>query len=85
MIDFYKLEKERLECLIKYEILDIPSDANDKISKLESIICQTEISLIYLIYEKRQLFKSNNCMNIPEWERIMSLSFNTIIWYLWNI
>ena len=80
--NFYKLEKERLECLIKYEILDTLSDANlDEITKLASLICQTEISLISLIDEKRQWFKSNNGMKFSETERKSSFCNHSIQQY----
>ncbi|MCO5946505.1 sensor histidine kinase [Mucilaginibacter flavidus] len=52
-------EKARLRALRNYEILDTLSEAEfDRITELASIICDVPISLITLIDEKRQWFKS---------------------------
>lgn len=52
-------EKERLRNLKEYEILDsLPEDDFDNIAALAAYICKTPISLITLIDENRQWFKS---------------------------
>lgn len=52
-------EKERLKALKNYNILDtLPEEEFDRLTKLVSIVCGTPISLITLLDEERQWFKS---------------------------
>ena len=52
-------ERERLQALREYSILDtLPEKDFEDITKIASEICQTPISLITLIDEERQWFKS---------------------------
>lgn len=52
-------EKKRLEALHEYDILDTPTEEEfDDITKISSKICECPISLITLIEENRQWFKS---------------------------
>lgn len=52
-------ENERLALLKSFDILDTPPESDyDDITKLASYICEMPISLITLIDEKRQWFKS---------------------------
>ncbi|HEV2130506.1 MAG TPA: histidine kinase dimerization/phospho-acceptor domain-containing protein, partial [Longimicrobiaceae bacterium] len=52
-------EKERLEALRRYEILDTLREAEfDDLARLAAHICQTPVSLITLIDADRQWFKS---------------------------
>ena len=52
-------EKARLNALMTYKILDtVPEKDFDDITKLAAEICQTPISIISLIDENRQWFKS---------------------------
>ena len=53
-------ENARLDSLKKYQVLDtIHEDEFDEITRLAAQICDSPISLISLIDEKRQWFKSN--------------------------
>ena len=53
-------EKERLEELLSYDVLDtLPEESFDAITAIAAQICQTSISLVSLVDDKRQWFKSN--------------------------
>ncbi|WP_159473406.1 PAS domain S-box protein [Dyadobacter sp. 3J3] len=63
-------ENERLKALQGYQILDTYSEKEfDRLTELASVICATPISLVSLIDEKRQWFKSNIGLDIPETSR----------------
>jgi PAS domain S-box-containing protein len=63
-------EHARLVALKDYEILDSETEAKfDRITELASIICGVPISLISLIDEKRQWFKSKVGLDIKETSR----------------
>lgn len=52
-------EQERLQDLYDYQILDTPPEAElDELAEIASLICNTPISLITIIDEHRQWFKS---------------------------
>jgi diguanylate cyclase (GGDEF)-like protein len=54
-----KNEVERLKVLSEYQILDtLPEQAYDDIAELAAYICKTPISLVSLVDESRQWFKS---------------------------
>ncbi|MCW3082789.1 MAG: response regulator [Bacteroidetes bacterium] len=60
-------EQQRLERLKSYTILDtLPEKQFDDITRLASIICNTPITLINLIDEDRQWFKSHIGLNAQE-------------------
>lgn len=60
-------EKERLALLNSYSILDtLPEKDYDNLTKLAAEICQTPISLITLLDDKRQWFKSHYGLETSE-------------------
>lgn len=60
-------EADRLKALYSYAILDsLPESDFDDITRLASRICETSISLISLIDEKRQWFKSTHGLQVSE-------------------
>lgn len=60
-------EKERLKVLEEYQILDtLPEDLYDDITEIASQICNTPISLISLIDDSRQWFKSHHGLDVSE-------------------
>ena len=62
-----KNESERLQALFDYEIMDTPEEtAFDQLTELASTICDTPISLVSLVDEERQWFKSNHGLDAKE-------------------
>jgi hypothetical protein len=58
---------ERLEDVYSYELLDTAPDKElDDLTELASIICGTPISLITILDDKRQWFKSNKGLTVNE-------------------
>ncbi|MBN8704444.1 MAG: GAF domain-containing sensor histidine kinase [Bacteroidetes bacterium] len=72
-------EKERLRNLKEFEILDsLPEEDFDSIAALAAYICQTPISLITLIDENRQWFKSKHGLSVSETPRDVAFCAHAI-------
>ena len=74
-----KLEKERLEELYSFNLLDTESEKEfDEIVVLASLICETPISLITLVDENRQWFKARIGIEVKETSREVSFCAHAI-------
>src|SRR6218665_1829307 len=63
-------EKERLQALRKYNLLDsVKEEEFDRLTRLASIICGVPMSVITLIDEDRQWFKSKIGLDDDETKR----------------
>lgn len=75
-----KNEEERLRALENYNILDsLPEEDYDAIAKIASGICNSPISLITLIDENRQWFKSNHGIDARETSRDFAFCAHSIL------
>ncbi|MES2380287.1 MAG: HAMP domain-containing sensor histidine kinase [Bacteroidota bacterium] len=74
------VEQDRLKKLLEYQILDTPEEADfDELVKLASSICNTPISLVSLIDDKRQWFKAHIGLSVRETAREISFCQNAIL------
>ncbi|MFD1551107.1 hypothetical protein DNU06_04085 [Putridiphycobacter roseus] len=72
-------EEARLADLQTYEILDtLEEDDYDFLTKMASQICETKISLVSLIDDNRQWFKSHHGMDVRETPRDISFCAHAI-------
>lgn len=70
---FLPNEYERLAALHRYQIIDtLPEKAFDRLTELASLICQAPISMVSLIDQHRQWFKSHVGLDIKETSRDVS-------------
>lgn len=73
------MDRERVRVLRDYGVLDTPEDpVFDDITALASMICQTPISLISLVDENRQWFKSHRGLETRQLPRNISFCTHTI-------
>lgn len=73
-------EKRRLQALHDYGIMDTaPEKEYDFITKMASQVCDTPVSLITLLDNNRQWFKSNYGINLKETRREISFCNYTIL------
>lgn len=72
-------ETERLAALLRYELLDSPSEAEfDELAQLAAQICGTPIALISMVDSARQWFKSRVNFNDTETPRDISFCSHAI-------
>jgi len=75
-----KDEAARLEALRRYEVLDTPREEDfDEIVRLAAQICNTPVSLISLVDEKRQWFKGRQGVDVAQTPRDVSFCGHAIV------
>jgi signal transduction histidine kinase len=73
-------EKERLESLYELNILDATQDRSlDELTELASELCETPVSLVTLIDDQRQFFKSRKGLDMIETPREISFCAHAIL------
>lgn len=75
-----KNESKRIKVLWQYDILDtVPEEVFDELANLAGLICGAPISLISLVDENRQWFKSKIGLDLKETGRDVSLCAHAIM------
>ncbi|TKB96369.1 PAS domain S-box protein [Pedobacter cryophilus] len=73
-------EQDRLKALLNYKILDtLPEKEFDRLTTLASAICETNVSLICLLDDHRQWFKSKTGIDISETPKELAFCSYTIL------
>ena len=73
-------EKERLEALYKYKILDTPAEKYfDQLTELAAYVCNTPVATITFIDEDREWYKSRIGISDTEASRDISFCAHTIL------
>lgn len=73
-------ERERLNALCRYNILDTPAEkCFDRLTELAANICDTPIAMITFVDESRDWFKSRTGITRTEAERKISFCAHTIL------
>ncbi len=72
-------ETERIDALNSYQFTDVAEEKDfDELTTLASVICETPVALISLIYDKNQKFLSHKGTEITETERRISFCTHAI-------
>ena len=77
--NYPKNEIERLKAVRKFDLIDsLPEEEYDNIALIASLICQTPISLISIVDENRQFFKSHIGLEISATSREVSFCAHSL-------